>query len=236
MRITKALTGLKLARSNSEAYRLVKQGAVRAGGCTPGCDFINTGVCHCGGWRRITDPKDEVRSGEVVKIGKGAWRLLSPMDDQGSMYARGIGRVPEMEDDPEDPTLPVPSSPDPADPHSVTRVSEVIVAGSGVDGDAQFPTLSQLADGFAEIECSMARVAEFCIHPQDIPAFIELTASDLPSELKDKLVSQGIFGYLWGATGHTDPHLPHHHVQLLADFKEEMTDETPLDGVERSGR
>ena len=226
MRITKALTGLKLVRSNSEAYRLVKQGAVRAGGCTPECDFINTGVCHCGGWRRITDPKDEVRSGEVVKIGKGAWRLLPPMDDQGSMYVRGIGRVPETEDDPEDSTLPVPSSPDPADPHSVTRVSEVIVAGAGADGDARFPTLSQLADGFAEIECLMARVTEFCIHPQDIPAFIELTASTLPSELKAQLVSQGIFGYLWGATGHADPHTPRHHVHLLREADEEMESRT----------
>ena len=66
-----------MARSGAEAQRLIKQGAVYAGGCIPPCNARNLPYkCVCKGWRRVTNPAEDVMSGDVVRVGDGNWRLL----------------------------------------------------------------------------------------------------------------------------------------------------------------
>jgi hypothetical protein len=93
-RLGKVLTETKLARSGSEATRLIKQGAVSVGGCEEDCMFRNTGNCSCKGWRKITDPVAMVESGLAVKIGSGLWRLMNRAMGEGWDQVNGIGRVP----------------------------------------------------------------------------------------------------------------------------------------------
>lgn len=83
-----------MARSGSEASRLVKQGAVQVGGCSPDCTWFNTGRCACGGWQRMTDPVAEVAGGDAIKVGTGMWRLLKKDGSHGFDQVPGVGRVP----------------------------------------------------------------------------------------------------------------------------------------------
>jgi hypothetical protein len=95
MRIGKALTVAKLARSGAEAARLVKQGAISIGGCKPECSFFDTGGCDCGGWEKVTDPLREIEAGVCIKVGKGFYRLVNRLDGAGWDQVNGIGRVPQ---------------------------------------------------------------------------------------------------------------------------------------------
>ena len=65
-----------LARSGTEANRLIKQG-VYVGGCTKDCGFFTSGKCDCGGWKKVTNPLEEIEKGLVVKVGNGNWRLMN---------------------------------------------------------------------------------------------------------------------------------------------------------------
>jgi hypothetical protein len=94
MRLGKVLTETKLARSRSEATRLIKQGAVSVGGCEPGCGFFDTGRCSCGGWRKVTNPVEEVEAGLSVKVGDGSYRLMNKLEGTGWDQVKGIARVP----------------------------------------------------------------------------------------------------------------------------------------------
>jgi hypothetical protein len=94
MRLGKVLIETKLARSGSEATRLIQQGAVTVGGCDPDCKFVDTAKCSCGGWRRVTDPLEEVDSGLTVKVGDGLWRVVSKLEGAGFDQVNGIARVP----------------------------------------------------------------------------------------------------------------------------------------------
>jgi predicted rRNA methylase YqxC with S4 and FtsJ domains len=96
MRLGKVLTETGLARSGSEATRLIKQGAVTVGGCDPNCTFFDTGKCSCGGWRKVTNPLEEVESGLAVKVGDGNWRMMNRLDVGGAGWdqVKGIAQVP----------------------------------------------------------------------------------------------------------------------------------------------
>jgi predicted rRNA methylase YqxC with S4 and FtsJ domains len=94
MRLAKILTLEKLARSGSEANRLILQGSVYVGGCELGCDFFTTGKCSCDGWKKVTSPIEEIESGLAVKVGSGHWRLMNKIDGTGWDQVKGIGRAP----------------------------------------------------------------------------------------------------------------------------------------------
>lgn len=94
MRLVKVLTETKLARSGAEAVRLIRQGAVTVGGCSPDCQFIHIGVCTCDGWKKIIDPIAEIESGLAVKVGTGHWRLMTRTGKVGWDQVKGVGRVP----------------------------------------------------------------------------------------------------------------------------------------------
>jgi predicted rRNA methylase YqxC with S4 and FtsJ domains len=94
MRLAKILVSEKLARSGSEANRLIAQGAVSVGGCAPDCDFFATGKCSCGGWKKVTSPIEEIESGLAVKVGTGLWRIVNKIDGTGWDQVNGIGRAP----------------------------------------------------------------------------------------------------------------------------------------------
>lgn len=94
MKLFRVLSSQGLARSNAEAQRLVKSGAVRVGGCSADCDFFHTGNCNCGGWERITDPTQEIAQGLVVKVGTGFWRLVTKMESRGFDQLPGVCWVP----------------------------------------------------------------------------------------------------------------------------------------------
>jgi hypothetical protein len=96
MKLVKALTELKMARSGAEANRLVKQGSVWIGGCTPPCNArVFPFKCTCNGWHKATSPTEDVPVGQVIRIKDGSWRLLTRMDgSQGFDQVPGINRVP----------------------------------------------------------------------------------------------------------------------------------------------
>lgn len=97
MKLAKALTELKMARSGAEAQRLIKQGAVLVGGCVPPCNArLAPFKCVCDGWRKITNPTEEVKPGEVVRVGDGNWRLLKAEGSSKFDQIPGIGWVPEF--------------------------------------------------------------------------------------------------------------------------------------------
>jgi hypothetical protein len=99
MKIVKALVSLKMARSGSEANRMVKNGSVIAGGCIDPCNGrMPPYKCTCGGWRKITNPTEEIPSGYVIRIKDGSWRLLvreGAVKSTGTVYDQvpGIGSV-----------------------------------------------------------------------------------------------------------------------------------------------
>jgi predicted rRNA methylase YqxC with S4 and FtsJ domains len=95
MRLGKVLTETKLARSGSEATRLIKQGAVSVGGCKPNCEFLETGKCTCDGWTKVLNPVAEIEVGLAVKVGDGNWRLMNRLDGAGWDQVKGIATVPE---------------------------------------------------------------------------------------------------------------------------------------------
>jgi hypothetical protein len=94
MRLGKVLTVTNLARSGSEATRLIKQGAVSVGGCDPDCEFFDTGKCSCGGWKKVTNPVEEVEAGLAVKVGDGNYRLMNKLEGTGWDQVKGVARVP----------------------------------------------------------------------------------------------------------------------------------------------
>jgi hypothetical protein len=96
MKLSKALVETKMARSGAEAQRLVKQGAVLVGGCIPPCNPRKEpyNKCTCGGWKKITNPVEDVNSGEVMRIGDGSWRLPKKESAQGFDQVPGIAWVP----------------------------------------------------------------------------------------------------------------------------------------------
>ena len=96
MKLVKALVLLNIARSGSEANRLVKQGSVWIGGCIEPCNArIFPFKCVCNGWHKSTNPNEDVLSEQVIRIKDGSWRLLTREDGQnGFDLLRGIGRVP----------------------------------------------------------------------------------------------------------------------------------------------
>jgi predicted rRNA methylase YqxC with S4 and FtsJ domains len=99
MKLAKALTALKIARSGSEAQRLIKQGAVLVGGCIPPCNGrMPPYKCTCNGWRKVTSPTEDIPAGQVVRISDGNWRLMNRLDNtSGFDQVPGIGWVPEDE-------------------------------------------------------------------------------------------------------------------------------------------
>jgi predicted rRNA methylase YqxC with S4 and FtsJ domains len=94
MRLAKILVAEKMARSGSEANRLILQGAVYVGGCEPDCELLDTGKCSCDGWKKVTSPIEEIESGVAVKVGSGMWRLMNKIDGTGWDQVKGIGRAP----------------------------------------------------------------------------------------------------------------------------------------------
>lgn len=96
MKLDKAILELELdlARSRGEAQRLIKQGSIMVGGCISPCNKrLFPFTCSCGGWRKITNPAEEIAGGEVIRIKDGSWRLLA--GDHGKMdQLPGIGWVP----------------------------------------------------------------------------------------------------------------------------------------------
>lgn len=91
----KVLVVTELARSGSEANRLIKQGAVQVGGCQPDCTFFSTGKCVCGGWTKVTNPAAEIESGMCVKIGNGLYRTVARIDGtSGFDQLKGVAKVP----------------------------------------------------------------------------------------------------------------------------------------------
>jgi predicted rRNA methylase YqxC with S4 and FtsJ domains len=99
MRLAKVLTTLKMAQSGSEAQRLIKQGAVLVGGCIPPCNGrMPPYKCVCDGWKKITNPGEDVAAGQVVRIGDGNYRMIKRLDGTaGYDMFIGIGCVPEPE-------------------------------------------------------------------------------------------------------------------------------------------
>ena len=94
----------KLARSRTEAERLIRQGAVSVGGCDPNCPFFTTGKCTCDGWRKVTKVTEEIAVGLAVKVGNGMWRLMTRVDgSQGFDQVKGIGRSRSEHERPKDP-------------------------------------------------------------------------------------------------------------------------------------
>src|ERR1700678_2888933 len=93
------MTALKIARSGSEAQRMIKQGSVLVGGCIPPCNGrIPPYHCTCNGWRKVTDPAEDISAGQVVRVKDGNWRLMNRLDNaSGFEQVRGIGWVPEDE-------------------------------------------------------------------------------------------------------------------------------------------
>jgi hypothetical protein len=98
MKLVKALVLLNIARSGTEANRLVKQGSVWFGGCIPPCNSrIAPFKCTCDGWKKSINPIEEVSAGQVIRIKDGSWRLLTREDGkQGFDSVPGIGRVPSQ--------------------------------------------------------------------------------------------------------------------------------------------
>jgi hypothetical protein len=96
MKLAKALVETGMARSGAEAQRLVKQGAIIVGGCISPCNPRKApyNPCTCGGWRKITNPAEEVKGGEVMRIGCGNWRLLKKEGSQGFDQVQGIAYAP----------------------------------------------------------------------------------------------------------------------------------------------
>jgi hypothetical protein len=91
----KVLVVTKLARSGSEANRLIKQGAVQVGGCKSDCTFFSTGKCTCGGWTKVTNPAEDVEVGFSVKIGTGFGRTVARIDGaSGFEFLHGVAKVP----------------------------------------------------------------------------------------------------------------------------------------------
>ena len=120
MKLVKALTALKMARSGAEANRMVKEGSVWVGGCAPPCNArkccgdhakLHEGQpcplpvsmqykCNCDGWRKATNPTEDVQPGVVVRVKDGSNRLLvreGATGANGTVYDQvsGIGWVPE---------------------------------------------------------------------------------------------------------------------------------------------
>jgi len=98
MKLAKALVELKMARSGAEAQRLVKAGAIWAGGCIPPCNAREAPYkCVCNGWRKGTNPVEDIPAGTVVRIGDGSWRLLKAEGTSKFDQVPGIGWVPDFE-------------------------------------------------------------------------------------------------------------------------------------------
>lgn len=88
VRVVRALVTLGLARSNSEAQRLIKAGAVWAGDRT----FDESGEVD---WRKIMYAGESVFTGDVLRIGKhGNWRLENKLTgESGFDQLPGIALV-----------------------------------------------------------------------------------------------------------------------------------------------
>ena len=94
MKLAKILVSEGMARSGSEALRLIQQGSVSVGGCKESCEFFTIGKCSCGGWEKKINPTEEITSGMAVKVGSGHWRLMNRIQGAGWDQVRGVGRVP----------------------------------------------------------------------------------------------------------------------------------------------
>lgn len=93
MKLAKALVALNMARTGGEAQRLVKQGSILVGGCIPPCNArLHPYTCNCGGWRKVTNPTEEIKPDEVIRIGSGNWRFVK--DDKKFDQLPGIGWCP----------------------------------------------------------------------------------------------------------------------------------------------
>lgn len=97
MKLAKALTALRVARTGAEAQRLIKQGAIWVGGCIPPCNArLPPYKCVCNGWRKVLNPAEDVPAGQVVRIKDGNYRLMNRLDGQsGSDQVPSIGWIPE---------------------------------------------------------------------------------------------------------------------------------------------
>ena len=91
-RLYKILVEERLVRSRTEAERLIRQGAISVGGCSPECSFFTTGDCSCNGWRKVLKPTEEIEIGLAVKVGNGRWRVMNRLDGPGYDLVNGIGR------------------------------------------------------------------------------------------------------------------------------------------------
>lgn len=95
MKLAKALVAMGMARSGAEAQRLVKQRAVKIGGCIPPCNMrLPPYECSCNGWSIEINPAKDVPAGVVLRIGSGDYRLLKREGQQGFDVVPGIGWVP----------------------------------------------------------------------------------------------------------------------------------------------
>ena len=97
MRLAKAVTSLNMARSGAEANRLIKQGSILVGGCITLCNArIEPFKCTCNGWKKITNPVEEIDDGTVIRIKDGSWRVLPKDGKPGFDQLPGIGRIPSV--------------------------------------------------------------------------------------------------------------------------------------------
>ena len=96
MKLVKALKTLGMARTGSEANRMVKEGSILVGGCIPPCNArMPPYKCVCDGWRKATNPVEEIPAGTVLRVRDGRWRLLTGDVPNKFDQVPGIGWVPE---------------------------------------------------------------------------------------------------------------------------------------------
>lgn len=94
MKLREVLTTQNMARSNSEADRLIKQGSVRIlkSECAGGFP-INKEE-----WQKITDPRFEPDAGTPVIVSNGMWRVVTRDGAVGFDQLRGVGRTGEKDE------------------------------------------------------------------------------------------------------------------------------------------
>lgn len=99
MRVDQLMLASGMVLSRSEAQRLIKGGAVFMGGCVGPCNarrfqcpsFAGN---NCDLWLRVTDPTTEAIPGEVIRIGRGNYRLVQIQGSGQLAQLPGVCYIP----------------------------------------------------------------------------------------------------------------------------------------------
>jgi hypothetical protein len=88
MQLRDILVEQDMARSNSEAVNLCKQGAVRVlkAGCDGGYPLDSAQ------WEKVLDARTDISSGTPVVVSNGLWRCVTRNGAVGFDQLQGIGR------------------------------------------------------------------------------------------------------------------------------------------------